>query len=314
MTCPNCGANNIDGSSFCIKCGNNLKETQQTAPVNQEIMQNKQATPKVVQNEQITQINTVQNKQTINIKPEKPVYNQTQNNITESVIKNSQNTKNTNGQLNYVMYIIAILLKPFKAFKEEESKLCDTKTALIFSSIIAVGMMIINLIISMISAIFVKTLDYSTFKYKTEIDFSRLKDLDWLNLIGKNLLIYAGIIVAITGIYYIASLIFKKSANFIKILSISVTSLIPYVVLGMLISPLIGNIWEPLAVFSIIIGAIYSILIFINLINENLIFDNIDMKIYFHLICLSVLASTGYFILIKIIANGITNDLSNLIN
>lgn len=25
MTCPKCNANNIEGSSFCVKCGTNLK-------------------------------------------------------------------------------------------------------------------------------------------------------------------------------------------------------------------------------------------------------------------------------------------------
>ena len=33
MTCPKCGANNIDGSSFCIKCGANLKELQNSTPI-----------------------------------------------------------------------------------------------------------------------------------------------------------------------------------------------------------------------------------------------------------------------------------------
>lgn len=34
MTCPKCGANNIDGSSFCIKCGTNLKENNIQSQVN----------------------------------------------------------------------------------------------------------------------------------------------------------------------------------------------------------------------------------------------------------------------------------------
>lgn len=292
MTCPNCGANNIDGSSFCIKCGSNLKEIQQTTPLN--------STP-------------IQNQQTVNIEQQQPIYNQQQNNI-QQPINNVQTANVSNAPLNYLMYIIAVLLKPFKCFKEEETKLCNTKTSLILSSIIAGVMMLINLVTSMISVVFVKTMDYSTFKYKTSVDFSRLKDLDWLSLIGKNLLIYAGVIVAIALVYYIVSLIFKKSSNFIKMLSISATSLIPYIVLGMIVSPLIGKIWAPLSIFAMVIGAVYSILIFINLMNDDLVFDNVDMKIYFHLICLSILGSAGYYLYMKLMVSGISSDLNDILN
>ena len=224
MTCPNCGANNIDGSSFCIKCGTNLKDVQVNINVNNAPMQSEQ--PMNNQQEQPVQ---------------RPVYNNQLQNNYQQPMNNQNNVNVSNAPLNYLMYIVAILLKPFKCFKEEEAKLCNTKTSLIFSSIIAGAMMLITLFKAMIAVVFTKTMDYSTFKYKTSVDFSRLKDLDWLSLIGKNLLIFAGVIVAIALVYYIVSLIFKKSTNFIKMLSISATSLIPYIVLGMIVSPLIGK-------------------------------------------------------------------------
>lgn len=296
MTCPNCGANNIDGSSFCIKCGTNLKDIQQS-------------------NSNVDNA-TIQNEQQMTYKQEQPmqqpVYNQTQNNYQQSV--NNQNNNISTAHLNYLTYIIAILLNPFKSFKEEEAKLCNTKTSLIFSSIIAVAMMLITLLKSMIVVVFTKSMDYSTFKYKTSIDFSRLKDLDWLSLIGKNLLIFAGVVVALALVYYIVSLIFKKSANFIKLLSISATSLIPYILLGMIVSPLIGKIWAPLSVFAMVIGAVYSLLIFINLINEDLSFDSIDLKIYFHLICLSILGSAGYYLYMKLMVSSVSTNINDILN
>lgn len=42
MTCPKCGANNIDGSSFCIKCRTNLKDIQGNIDVNNAPIQNEQ--------------------------------------------------------------------------------------------------------------------------------------------------------------------------------------------------------------------------------------------------------------------------------
>lgn len=287
MICPNCSANNIEGSSFCIKCGQNLKETQKTFSDNSVFTQN----PQIIKDS-----------------PELLIDNQTLNNIQPFT------TTISNAPFNYLKYIIGVLLRPFKAFKEEEVKLCDTKTSLIFSSIIAVVMMLINLFTAMISVIFTKTLNYSTFKYQTSIDFSRLKDLDWLNLIGKNLLICAGIIVAIAFVYYIVGLVFKKSTNFIKILSVSATSLIPYVVLAMIVSPLIGKIWAPLSMIAMVVGTVYSMLIFINIMNDELVFDNIDFKIHFHLICLSILGSAGYYLCMKLMVSGISSNINDLFN
>lgn len=297
MTCPNCGANNIDGSSFCIKCGTNLKDVQVNINVNNAPMQSEQ--PMNNQQEQPVQ---------------RPIYNNQPQNNYQQPMNNQNNVNVSNAPLNYLMYIVAILLKPFKCFKEEEAKLRNTKTSLIFSSIIAGAMMLITLFKAMIAVVFTKTMDYSTFKYKTSVDFSRLKDLDWLSLIGKNLLIFAGVIVSIALVYYIVSLIFKKSTNFIKMLSISATSLIPYIVLGMIVSPLIGKIWAPLSIFAMIIGVVYSLLIFINLINDDLVFDSVDSKIYFHLICLSILGSAGYYLFMKLMVSSVSNNLNDLLN
>lgn len=36
MTCPKCNANNIEGSSFCVKCGTNLKDEGITPKVVEE--------------------------------------------------------------------------------------------------------------------------------------------------------------------------------------------------------------------------------------------------------------------------------------
>jgi len=213
--------------------------------------------------------------------------------------------------LNYLMYIVSVLLKPFQTFKEEENKLKDTKNSLILSMIIAGGMMLISLFKAMINAVIVKRMDYSTFTFKTSIEFSNLKNLDYLSLIGKNLLIYSGVILAIATIYYLASLVIKKEINFIKLLSITSTSIIPFVILGMVASPVLGKIWTPLSIIILIIGIVYSILIFIYLIKEDINFLKKDNEIYFHLVCLSILGSAGYYLCIKLLTSGVTDQISD---
>lgn len=308
MICPKCNAENIMGSTFCIKCGTNIKEYQQqnsnlnngtSIPnenlINQSINTQPVSTPIV---EHSTQQNNF----------EQPVQQFTQYVASQS----QQNISNIT--LNYLMYIIAILLKPFKSFKEEESKLLNTKTSFIFTIVVSVSMMLVTLVKTIITTIFTKSLDYSTYKMKTSIDFSNLKDIDWLSLIVKNLLIYICIIFAIAIVYYLASLVFKKTVNFIKLLSISATSIIPFVVLNMIVSPLVGKIWVPLAIVAMVIGTVYSVLIFINLINDSINFDSNDKKIYFHLICLSILEVGGYYAYMKLFMDGLGSQVSNILN
>lgn len=282
MICPNCNSNNIEGSSFCVKCGANLKEIQSPQP---------------------TQSN------------HKPLINNPESNIPQQqVVQEAPKIQNSSvGTINYIAFIIAMLQKPFKTFKAEESKLSDTKNSAMITVIIAALMVVINLVKSMISAVFVKTMDYSTFKYTTTVDFSRLKDLNYLELIGKNLLIYVAVMAGIALVYYIISMIFKKNANYIKMLSISSISLIPFILLGMIVSPLVGFLWNPLAMVATFLGATYTFLIFINLMDEELVFDSLDEKIYFHTICLTIILCAGYYIYTNLIVRSITKSISNFL-
>lgn len=91
MICPKCGANNIDGSSFCIKCGTNLKEMPQMTqqPINNVPTQNVQP-----QNNQVEPMAA------------QPVMNQVQTNYDQPVINNQQPVINTQPQTNYQQPII----------------------------------------------------------------------------------------------------------------------------------------------------------------------------------------------------------------
>lgn len=304
MICPNCHTSNNDNSKFCIKCGNNLSVIGST--VSQSISENVEAPQQVVQNNEPTSIvqNTLLNQQ--------PIIQDFNANTSQTVVSNVSNVNSTS--LNYLMYLLLVLVKPFKCFKEEEEKLSNTKTSLILSGIVAGIMMLINLISTMISTIFAKKMDYSTFQYKTTLEFSNLKELDYLSLIGKNLLIYAAVILAIALVYYLASLVAKKQVSFIKFLSISATSVVPFVIIGMVVSPILGKIWSPLAIILMIIGVVYSITIFIFLIKEEIKFEKQDLGIYFHLICMSILGTAGYYTFIKILTSKITDQLGDIMD
>lgn len=311
MICRNCNTENNNESKFCIRCGASLLNNEvvqpqpsvaqpQVAPVQQTVVQ-----PQVAPAQQpVAQPQVAPVQQTV----AQPQMAQT------AAVSVSQPANIGTSLLGYIMYVIAVLMKPFKAYKEEEHKFADAKSTLIFGGVVAVVMTVIELIKAMIAGIFVEKFDYSTFKTKTEIDFSNLKNLDYVQLIFKNLLIYAGVIVAIALVYYLVAFIFKKSLNFIKLISISATSILPYVVLGMIVSPILGKIWAPLSIFSMIVGAIYSIVILVNLMNEEVELENTDFKIYYHAICLSVLVSALCYLVYQIVLGSITSGLGGMLN
>ena len=278
MICPNCGGENTEGSIFCVKCGINLKET------------------------------TTQDE----IKTTEPNQKKEQLNNQSTNQQKFEEVKKT--AVHYFKYAKDVLLNPYKTFKEKETELTETKNALIFSGILAVVMMLITLLTAMITSIFVKELSAKTLKLRTVVKFSNLGDLNYLVLIGRNLLIYAGIIAAIAGVYYIVSLIFKKESKFTKLLSISATSIIPFIALGMILSPILSLIWTPLSIIAKVGGLVYSILVFMSLIKEELSFETKDLEIKFHLICLTILGTIGYYLYIKLFMAVVNSGLNDLLN
>ena len=296
MTCPKCGANNIDGSSFCIKCGANLKDIQQTEPVNEASVQNEQ------------NINFQQQPVQQSTYEQQPVYNQPQNNYQQSTSAANVST----APLNYLMYIIAILLKPFKSFRDEEAKLNNSKISFIFFLIVTGAMTVINLIKTIFATVHVASYSWSD-GYKYSWEWSNLKNIKWLEVIGKNFLIYACVIFAIALVFYLGSLIIKKQLSFIKSLSISTTSVIPAVVGAMVLSPLAGKIWSPLSIVFMVVGAVYSLIILYELMNEELKLDS-DTKIYFNLVCLGILMVAGYYAYMKLFMSSVTSGLDGLMD
>lgn len=302
MKCPKCQFENIENSTFCVKCGTNLKEIQN---INIE-MQNST-------NNLNGNINNNVNYENTPTSSTDYLESQKIQNIQEPVM-NNQSRSISSESLNYIMFIVAVLMKPFKCFKEEEAKLSNAKTSVVFTIIISVIMTLVTLVKKVIATVITKTMDTSSFKLKTTVDFSQLKELDWMGLLFKNLLIYIAIVVVIALVYYIISLMFKKNSDFIKMLSISATSLIPFIIIGMIASPILGIVWAPLSTIIMCIGVVYSLLIFIALMDEEISFNDANIRIYFHLICLSILGSAGYYCYMKFMTSAVPSNIKNVLN
>lgn len=279
MKCQNCGEENVDGSKFCIKCGSKLEvKTKRTKKVSEDTIIDKE-------NSAVEEVNSKKKFDIVTLKDE---------------------------LLAYLMYIFDFIKKPIKTFKNIDKKLYTTKNTIIFTCITAFLMMFINLIKAMLSVMYVK--QYVNFEYKTVCTLKYLGSLNYLSLIFKNFFIYILVILCIALVYYIVSLLFKKSTNYVRMTAITSASIMPYIVIGMILSPLLGLIYSPLGMIVLCIGVIYSILIFINLINDEVKFNDTDSKIYYHLVCLVVIAVISFYSCVSLVTNNVTNGINDLLD
>lgn len=276
VVCNQCGNINATNSKFCIKCGNGLNVSIAQTP--NEYSQTAQQQSQMTYNEQ-------------------PVYNN---------VNNSTPTKT----INFVQYIIGAILKPYDKYKSEEENFTNFKNAGILSVIIVLFMTVINLFTTMYNTVRVT----SFWTDETEWVWENLRNIEYFKVFGKNLLIYAGILFAISGVYYLASLIIKKDVNFSKLLGATATAYIPFALSSTIASPLLSLIYAPLGMCISIIGLVYTAVILLELINDLIKIDNKNTRIYFHLICISILIIVGGLIAYKLILGSVSDGLGDLSN
>ena len=201
------------------------------------------------------------------------------------------------------------LLKPLDSIKEKSTE--DLKQVGITGGILVVLMMLVNLIMTMIGSLKSTSFDIFTGKTTTTIDFGNLGELNYLSLIFKNLFIYALVILAIAGIFYLGSLIIKKEIKFTKLLSITYIATIPFFIGTTVLATILGFIFNSLAVIVSIITSIYAICVFAYLVNDEIKLNGIT-RVYYNAACFSIIIITVYFVIIKIIESALS--IGNLFN
>lgn len=233
------------------------------------------------------------------------------NNMGVNTVEKKQN--NNKGFLDTVlecfMFILNVLLKPVSTLKEKIKNYSDVKSSGILVLVVSLSLTIVNLLSNMISTIFVKKItSYYTGDTKLSIEFDNLKNLDYVDLIFKRFFEFAIFILALAGIYYIVSMIMKKSSSYFRLATISAVSLVPYGA-SIIISVIVSYIYAPLSFFILFGSLIYSLLTFINAMDEELNIDDSNLKVYFHTICMIVLIIAAYYIAL----NSTTSAINSLL-
>lgn len=292
--CSKCGTSNIVNTNFCVSCGNQLNTSNLNNSINTNHI-NPQFNNQMLQPNMESQLNINTNQTNVQNN------NQTINSV--SVVKS--NVEN----MNYFKYIINSIIKPFDSFNKEKKKLSNFKNSGILLTIIVVALALVNLISTMITSVRV----ISFWSGEVTWVWENLKNIAYFKIIIQNVLMYAGIIFAISGVYFLASLVIKKEAKFVKLLSAVITAFIPLAISMSILAPLLTIIYSYLGVVITIVGVVYFIIVLLELLNEQIIIENKNTRIYFHLICLSILLIVGSFVVYKFIFGSLVSGLGSLL-
>ena len=122
-----------------------------------------------------------------------------------------------------------------------------------------------------------------------------MKNLDYVDVIGKSFLVFLGIILIIAGVYYIVSVIMKKQTSCSRMCGIASISVVPMYLGVLLLSPLLSLISSKFSMPIVLIGGVYTILLIYEAMNSELHFEE-NIKYYFNLLCLSIIGIASFYI------------------
>ena len=270
IVCSSCGTENEPNALFCVKCGASLQSQPNNEPATSVIDKAEEG-----------------------------------NGLVATPVENQTVSASPTGSLNYFKYIWEALIKPFDSFKKEEDKFENIKNTGIHALIVVGATLIFQIISGIISVVRVS----SYFTSDTKWVWSNIKEINFLKLIGQGLLVYIGLIVLISGVYYLANLVVKKDAKFLKLVGVTTTALTPGLLAATILGTIIGLISTAVSTAVVVIGLIYSIVILLELMSDQIPLEDKNKKIYFHAACISIVIILGALISYKLVAGAISGGL-----
>ena len=278
MNCSNCGFLNNPNAKFCVKCGQSL-ENVNGGNGSQDVLVN----------------NAVQTLEMQNNSMNSNVSSSISNVTASGTLNQTVHVNQKISLINYFYVILAVIIKPFTTFKEELNKFSHLKNSAIIALIVSIIATLVRLLTVMFNVVRVK--DYNIFDKSSETKWvwENLKNLDYLDVIGKSFLVFLGIILIIAGVYYIVSLIMKKQASFSRMCGIASISVVPMYLGVLLLSPLLSLISSKFSMPIVLIGGVYTILLIYEAMNSELHFEG-NIKYYFNLLCLSIIGIASFYI------------------
>lgn len=179
-----------------------------------------------------------------------------------------------------VNFVISALTKPTSTFKEKLSGFSDFKKAWqlplittgLFTILSVVNTIIVKVYIPAHKSFFGKEVAASW-------NWKKLDKFDWLQTIFSQIIAYLVPVLAITAIYYIISLIFKKKSNYFRLLTIAAVSSIPAILTTFILMPLGTIVSLNLGFIIMFAGFAYSSILVYEGFNQDIGYQN-DQRIF----------------------------------
>lgn len=286
MKCPNCGKEVKEGAKFCVGCGTSLIQEATTTEAKENVESQKKTEVKEVVNKKVNEV--------------------------KENVKKAANSNFMKLVLATLMFLFNILLKPMKYLKEKIEFYSNPKNGCILAGVLALASMIIKVLMEVIMALIDRNcVSYAGSKICGSTIGDNFKHIDWMGITLKHLLLILIVMFAISGIYYIASLVAKKSTNFFRLLTITVVSFVPYCLTAYFLCPFFGWVNGHIGLVLSIIGMVYSLVIFFSAIKDEIKFTDNDKNVYFHLTCASIILIVAYVVIYNVVINAATNALTN---
>lgn len=179
-----------------------------------------------------------------------------------------------------VSFTISALTKPTSTFKEKLSGFSSFKKAWQLPLITTGLFTILSVVNTIIAKVY--TPAHKSFFGKqvaASWNWKKLDKFDWFQTIFSQIIAYLVPVLAITAIYYIISLIFKKKSNYFRLLTIAAVSSIPAILTTYVLIPLGAMISLNLGFIIMFAGFAYSSILVYEGFNQDIDYQN-DQRIF----------------------------------
>ena len=179
-----------------------------------------------------------------------------------------------------VNFVISALTKPTSTFKEKLSGFSDFKKAWQLPLITTGLFTILSVVNTIIAKVY--TPAHKSFFGKevaASWNWKKLDKFDWLQTIFSQIIAYLVPVLAITAIYYIISLIFKKKSKYFRLLTIAAVSSIPAILTTFILMPLGTIVSLNLGFIIMFAGFAYSSILVYEGFNQDIGYQN-DQRIF----------------------------------
>ncbi len=189
------------------------------------------------------------------------------------------------------------LTEPMSYYEKESDKLKDSKNTAIYVGVLAVASSLLTLLIKFINILLSGKNCVLGYCVETPLDV-RLSQVDWWTLTWQNFLYPVLIILALASIFYLGALVIKKKLNYVKLIGLSAVAMLPYLIVSVVLSPILGSLWIQLGLIVSMTALLYAFTLFVFFIKYEMNYkEKTDLLMYYFLGCFAAISTVLYLVI-----------------